>query len=69
MSYFRVRYTAQKWVHVPFQAKRVKRQRTFEAILWPDNKRPDGKPKTRDDIVNELKLVALQWASDGELII
>lgn len=42
------------------------RARTFYQTINPFNKRADGLPKTRQDILAELEVEARNWQSDPE---
>ncbi|MCP3820124.1 hypothetical protein NLX86_19085 [Streptomyces sp. A3M-1-3] len=62
----RVPLTATKSVPCTGCGKKVRRQRTFEQTINPYNKNADGIPKSRIDILHELKTQADAWQAVAE---
>jgi hypothetical protein len=63
----RVPLTAVKNVPCAGCGKKVRRQRTFEQTINPFNKHADGIPKSRIDILGELKNKADAWKAEPEI--
>lgn len=47
--------------------KKLRRQRTFWQTLNPFNRRPDGLPKSRADILKELQSEIEAWKQEPEV--
>ncbi|MBP2581860.1 hypothetical protein J3A78_002338 [Streptomyces sp. PvR006] len=58
--------TAKKSVPCTICGKQVRRQCTFMQTISPFNKHPDGIPKSRIDILQELKAQANKWETAAE---
>lgn len=58
-NFHKVTYTADRWVLV--DGVRKKRQKTFMQTINPFNINADGKVKTRQEIMAELKQEAEAW--------
>lgn len=56
----------EKTVKCTVCGKRLTRQKKFWQTLNPFNRRPDGLPKTRDDILNELRQELEAWRQAPE---
>lgn len=62
----KVPLTATKSVPCTICGKKVRRQRTFMQTINPFNKHTDGIPKSRVDILRELKAQADDWETAAE---
>lgn len=50
----------------PKCGKRMRRQRTFQHTVNPFNKRPDGTPKTWDEVLDDVRAEAVAWRDQPE---
>ena len=61
-----VKWQASKMVKCPSCKKTLKRSKTFEQTINPFNKNAMGLPKSRTEILIELKARATEWGTKSE---
>ena len=66
ITFDEVNLYGEKTVKCAVCGKRIKRRRKFYQTLNPWNKGPDGLPKTRDDILTDLRQGRDAWLQAPE---
>jgi len=64
--YAEVAWPTSKRLQCPDCGKKLRRQTTFSQTLNPFNRNAEGQPKTRQEILAELRAEAAEWEQTPE---